>query len=353
MSWLNKNYEKATLAGTVVVALGLAYLGWSKLAGVDETFSTPIPGDGGGDIAVKEADLIPKALQSMKLDRSWTKATDGDRPVDLFTGIALFIKSDEPEKAVDPLEDPPIHPPIENIWWLNNRIDPGYADSPSRDPDGDGFSNLEEYKGKTDPNNGKVIPNIIAKLMYIKDDSITWYLRPGFGDGGKFPFSYVDNKNNRLKTPAEAPAGPGDLFFDKAPLQNRFKMVGSELIKKLNEKINMEMEVTIVTVEDQRPNKKGKLYKIPAPLPEDRRNEHLQYDRTAVFSLEALGLNGKEFKVEENTAFALPPGAATKEYLVKEVTPNSVVVEYPDQGGTRKTVEITKGTTPTIPGLTE
>lgn len=353
MSWLNKNYEKATLAGTVVVALGLAYLGWSKLSGVDETFATSVPGSGGNDTAVKAAELIPKSIQSMKLDRTWTKAVDADRPVDLFTGIALFIKSDEPEKPIDLLEGEPVHAPIENIWWLNNRIDPGFADSPSRDPDGDGFSNMEEFKGKTDPNNGKSIPNIIAKLMYIKDDSITWYIRPGFGSDGKFPFTYADNKNVRMKVAPDAMVGPGEMFFDKAPLQNRFKLLGSEVIKELNKKINMEMEVTIVRIEDQRPNKKGRIYKIPAPLSEDRRAEYYQYDRSAVFSLEALGLNGKEFKVEENTAFALPPGAPNKDFLVKEVSPGSVVVEYPDADGTRKTVEITKGAMPSIPGLSD
>lgn len=354
MSWLNKNYEKATLAGTVVVALGLAYLGWSKLSGVEETFSTTIAGSGGNETAVKGAELIPKAKQSMALERIWTQALDGDRPVDLFTGIALFIKSDEPEKPVDLLEgDQLVHPPIENIWWLNNRIDPGYADSPSRDPDGDGFSNLEEYKGKTDPNNGKSIPNIIAKLMYVKDDSVTWYIRPGFGDQGKFPFTITDNKNNRFKTPMDNMIAPGDLFFDKAPYQNRFKLLGSEVVTEVNPRTKIEQEVTIVRIEDQRPNKKGRIYKVPAPFNEDRRAEFYQYDRTAVFSLEALGLNGKEFKVEENTPFALPPGAPNKDFLLKEVTPGNVVVEYPDADGTRKTVEITKGAMPRIPGLSE
>ena len=132
MSWFSKNYEKAALGAAVVAALGIAYLGWSKNGGVDQDFDLGLKGAGNNNTAVAGADLIPKALQSMKLDRTWAQAQDGDRPVDLFTGIALFIKSSDPEKAIDLRKDAPVHPPIPNTWWLENRIDPGFADSPDR-----------------------------------------------------------------------------------------------------------------------------------------------------------------------------------------------------------------------------
>ncbi len=151
------------------------------------TFGADLKGAGNNNTAVAGADLIPKALQSMKLDRTWTQAMDGERPVDLFTGIAALHQKQRARKPVDLLKDPPVHPPIPNTWWIENRLDPGFADSPNRDPDADGFSNIEEFIAKTDPNNGKSIPALIAKLMYVKDESLAWVLRPGYGDGGKFP----------------------------------------------------------------------------------------------------------------------------------------------------------------------
>jgi len=346
MSWFSKNYEKAALGGAVAVALGLAYLGWSKFDGVDEAFGIGLKGAGNNKTAVAGAEKIPMAMQSMKLDRTWKQALDGDRPVDLFTGIALFVKSSEPEKPVDLLKDAPIHPPIPNTWWIENRIDPGFADSPQRDPDGDGFSNLEEFEAKTDPNAPKSFPSLIAKLMYVKDESLGWVIRPGFGSEGKFPFTYEDTKGRRNRVKASEMIGPDGLFFDAEPMKGRYKLLGSEVRKELNKKINVEMDVTIVRIEDQRPNKKGVVYEIPSPLSEERRNEHLKFDRTAVLSLEALGLAGKEIKVEENTAFALPPGAASKDYFLKTVTPDSISVEYNDPSGSRKTLEIRKGSLP-------
>ena len=343
MSWFSKNYEKAALAGTIVLALGLVYLGWAKFSDVGQDFGNSLKGSGPNNTAVAGADLIPKTLQSMTHDRTLTQALDGERPVDLFTGIPLFIKSSAPDKPVDLLKDPPVHPPIPNSWWMENHLDPGFADSPQRDPDHDGFSNLEEYLAKTDPNDSKSHPPLISKLMYQKDDSLTWVLRPGFPDGAKFSFIYADSKGRSNKIPAGGMIGPNELFFEKEPMAQRFKLLGHEIRKEISKSTKVEMEVTFVRIEDQRPNKKGVIYEIPAPLTEERKNEHLKYDRSAVFSLEAIGLNGTEFKVEENTTFALPPDSPKKDFLLKKVLPGAVTVEFTDGQGVLKTVEIQKG----------
>jgi len=350
MSWFSQNYEKVAFGGAAVAALGLAYFGWSKLNSVEEDFATSLRGAGNNKTAVDGADLIPKARQSMAIDRSWSQAVDGERPVDLFTGITLFISSKDSEKAIDLRKDAPLHPPIPNAWWIENRIDPGFADSPRQDPDADGFSNAEEFAAKTDPNNKDSIPPLIAKLRFVKDESLAWVIRPGFGSEGKFPFNYEDSKAGKNKvSPAEMIA-PGGLFFATPPMQNRFKLIGSETRKELNKKINIEMEVTIVRIEDQRPNKKGTIYELPSPLPEDRKSDHIKYDRTAVFSLEALGMEGREFKIEENTAFALPPENPNKNYLLKKVAPDAIVIEYPAADGSRKSIEIKKGQLPNLNG---
>jgi len=343
MSWFSKNYEKAALGGTLALALGLVYLGWSTFGSVAQDFGDSLKGKGPSITAVADADLIPKTLQSMSQDRTLKKATDGERAVDLFTGIALFIKSSAPDKPVDPLTGPPIHPPIPNSWWIEHHLDPGFADSPSRDPDHDGFSNLEEFLAKTNPNDIKSRPQLISKLMYVKDDSLAWVLRPGYPDGDKFTFIYKDSKNRENKIPAGGMAGTNELFFDKEPMAKRFKLLGHEVRKEVSKSTKIEMEITIVRIEDQRPNKKGVVYEIPAPLTEERKNEHLKFDRSAVFSLEAIGLNGTEFKVEENTSFALPPDAPKKDFLLKKVTPALVTIEYTDELGALKTVEIQKG----------
>jgi hypothetical protein len=175
-------------------------------------------------------------------------------------------------------------------------------------------------------------------------------IRPGYGSEGKFPFSYEDTKGRKNKVSAAEMIAPGGLFFAEPPMESRFKLLGSEIRKEYSQKTKAEMEVTIVRIEDQRTNKKGLVYELPSAFPEERKNEYSKYDRTAVLALEALGMEGREFKVEENTAFALPPENSNKNYLLKKVSPEAIVVEYPASDGSRKSIEIKKGQLPNFDG---
>lgn len=347
MSWISQNYEKAAIGAAVVAAAGLAYLGWSKVAGVKDDFNIVPKGGGGAGIAVAGAESIPRTVSSLTQKRVWTQASDGDRAVDLFTGIPLFVKKDAPTVAIDPIKGDPIHPPIPNTWWLENRIDPGFGNSPQLDPDKDGFSNLEEYTAKTNPNDEKSHPSLIAKVMYQSDESLEWFLEPGIDDGaGNFAFKYADGKKGQNRVSAAEMAKPGDIFFKAAPMAGRFKFLSSEKRQEVNPRTHAPEDRTYVKIEDQKENKKGKVYEIPTNIPDGIKPQFYQYDRTAVLTLEALGESGKQFKVEENTRFSLPPGSDKKDYLLKSVTPEKIEIEYPDGSGGTKTLEFRKGAKP-------
>jgi hypothetical protein len=343
MSWLSKNYEKAALGGAAVVALGLAAAGVLKVGKVEEDFATELKGSGNDNPAVKDADLVAKASASLGNKRKWDQADDKGRPVNLFTGIPLFISKSDPLKSVDPYGGDPIHPPIPNQWWLQYRLDPGFGDSPLRDPDGDGFSNLEEFNAKTDPTNSSEFPALINKLVYEGDESINWVLRPGFDTDGGFGFAYRDDKGGAAKVPAGGVVKPGEIFFADDPVKGRFKLLGFEERTVKNERTNSEQKFKFVRVEDQRPNKKGKIYELkqsfrdPQELP-----LYSQFDRSALLKLDALDQRANTFKVEENTTFGLPSNSDKKDYLLKSVTPEKIEVEYTAPDGSKKTIEIPK-----------
>ena len=346
MSWISENYEKAAVGAAVLAATGLAYAGWSKLGSVELDFgSVPKGKPPESDPGVKNAGMVAKTKSSFQLKREWTKVEDEGRPVDLFTGIALFVNKNDQKKPVDPIDGAPIHPPIPNSWWLEYRIDPGFGDSPLRDADEDGFSNKDEFAAKTDPSNTKDFPALITKLTYIGDESVQWVLRPGFeAAGGSFTFTYGDGKAGN-KVGAANPVPPGGIFFGKGPAMGRFKLLGSEKRRVMNEAIQAEEEITYVRVEDQKPNKKGDVYEIPASFRAADQRKHARFDRTAVLSLQALGLAGQEFRVEENTSFALPLGDGKKPYRMKEVTPERIVIEFTGGDGKVQTYDIMKGAT--------
>jgi len=239
-----------------------------------------------------------------------------------------------------------VHPPIPNQWWIDNRIDPGFGDSPQLDADEDGFSNLDEFNAKTDPNDKRDYPSLISKLAYTGDESVQWVLRPGFpGADGSFTFEYNDTLRRDNKTGAANAILPGGSFFADEPMKDRFKFVASEKRKQMNEKLNVEVEVTVVTVEDQKPNKVGMKYEIPAQFRKGDAAKFAKFDRTAILTLEALGLEGQEIKVEEFTSFALPPDAKEKAFKLTEVTPEAIVIEHKKPDGPTETYTILKGAT--------
>ena len=344
MSWFSKNYEKAALGGAAVVALGLAYLGWSKVGNVENDFSSSLKDSGNNNPAVADSDLVRKAQASLGAPRVWDQGeTANNRPVNLFTGIPLFVSRSAPNKGIDLVTGDPVHPPIPNQWWLQYRLDPGFGDSLQRDADSDGFSNLEEFEAKTDPTDELKFPELVAKLKYSKDESLVWILRPGFESEGGYTFTYKDSNRQVNRASAAAVVMPNTLFFVGGAMKNRFKLLGAEKRKVMNPRIKMEEEVQFVRIEDQRPNKKGKIYEIPAQFKEELENDHRNYDRTAVLRLDALGKGSEEFKIEENTTFSLPNGTDKKNYLLKSVTPDAIEVEYTAADGTKKTVQIPKG----------
>lgn len=355
MSWLATNYEKAALGGAAVCALGLAYLGWSALNRVDEDFVNNIRGQGKNNTAIAGADRVARATASLGIQRQWEGAESDGRPVDLFVSVPLFVTAQEPGRPVDLLKDKdnPVHPPIPNTWWLENRIDPGFEDSPSRDPDGDGFSNLEEFTAGTNPNEFKSHPPLIAKLKFVGEETLTWALRPAFPEGPDRQantFRYLDNhppRGRNLAIPPGNPVESGSIIpFEEEPAAGRFKFLRHETREFFNERIGTDEIITLAIIEDQRPNKLGTIYEFPAPLGQGAVRLHQQFDRTAVFTLEAIGLGGQEFKVEEFTAFTLPPNADNSTHKLLSVNENEAVVEFTDADGNTRSVTIPKGSMP-------
>jgi hypothetical protein len=346
MSWISQNYEKVAVGGGLLIAAGLAFAGWSKLNSVNEDFKTSLAGGGSKEASVHRAEDVALAIQSVPQKHVWTQVELDNRMIDLFTSIPLFVQKSDTTKLVDLFKDEAVHASVPNIWWLENRIDPGFADSPQRDPDSDGFSNEEEYVSKTDPNDPRSHPELATKLMFVRDDSLQWLLEPGFPAEGGFTFRYFDTKGQTNKAGALEIVKPGDLFFKQGAAKERFKMLSSEVRREENPNTHAVEERTYVKIEDQRPNKKGRIYDIPNNIPDVRKPNYYQYDRSAVLTLEALGQGGKEFKIEENTKFGIPMDNPKKDYLLKKVTPETIEVEYADATGTVKTLELRKGARP-------
>ena len=352
MSKLPKNFETALLGVAGVCAVGFAALGFMKLNAVETELAYEVPKNGKNDATIPEAEATAKAVGSLTANRDIVAADAAGRKVDLFTGIPLFVDKNNLTDPVDPIGgDRVVHPPIPNIWWIETGANMTFADSPQRDDDSDGFSNLEEFEGKSHPVDAKSIPPLIDKLAYLKDESIKWYVQFGLESEGKWAPKLIgetpDKKGFNNRVSAAAMISPGDTFFTDEPFKDRLKFIGIVQKEVTSKRTNTTQNVNVAEYEDLKPNKKGKKYESQYGLPDNEIDANAYYDRTAVLELRAIGEAGKEFKVEEGVSFALPPGAPEKNYLLKSVTPEGIEVEYTDAKGEKQIATIPKGGTAT------
>src|SRR5205085_10160514 len=57
-----------------------------------------------------------------------------------------------------------VHPPVPNEWFEQFNLPIADADALEQDPDNDGFSNLEEWQGHTNPVDTNSHPDYVTKL---------------------------------------------------------------------------------------------------------------------------------------------------------------------------------------------
>src|SRR5687767_10050694 len=130
MPRISDHYEKAALAGALLIAVALAYTGLQSKNNVEIDFENVPKGAGNDDPSVKDGDKVATAISSLQIKQQWTQGVVNDRPVDLFTGVQLFVNKDKPNEPVDLPSSADVHSTIPNKWWMEHRIDPGYGDSP-------------------------------------------------------------------------------------------------------------------------------------------------------------------------------------------------------------------------------
>jgi len=342
---LSESYEKVILVAAVLIALGLGTVVYLKAGKIEEDFPPAPAGNNPPPDNPRERE-IGAAIEDLGETHRFRESVVEGRRVQTFTGRPLFVKKGE-DDVVD-LGDPrypPVHPPIPNEWWLRHELDPGYADSPERDPDEDGFANLEEFEAETDPNNLESHPPLIRKLR-LADMKTVLYRLTYSGHTANGPVKPDDTFQFRLRTSgrpksntsdfmkAGAPGG-ASIFFRRDPAMLRFELIEVKFERRPDPQLGgMIKDVYTAIIADKRPNKAGRIYKV------EKGESILIRDYTATFFLDAVNQGAVNFEVEENESFSLPydPNAAEKPYVFRGVTDDreQAVVEWEEENETKR-----------------
>ncbi len=158
MDWLKAHYDKAAvIAGALILLLCSVWI-WRSANAFSENFvaaqAAPAPKKPAPPGKAAEVD---SALQRLQQPPQWTFSGRSG----LFVPEKHFIGANGQPAT---LQSTQVHAPVPNEWLEQFNLPIADADVLTQDPDGDGFNNLDEWQGHTNPTDKASHPPYITKL---------------------------------------------------------------------------------------------------------------------------------------------------------------------------------------------
>ncbi len=159
MDWIKKYYDRFALLLLGLVLIASSVLLLQKTKAFPERFA-PVQKEIPPGTALKavEVTTVENAIKALDTPGQWNQ-----HPGSLFVSRKYIVQN---SKLIDPLEEGgiTIHPPVPNEWLVEHEFDLLDPNILSGDPDGDGFTNLDEFHAKTNPREKESRPPYHTKL---------------------------------------------------------------------------------------------------------------------------------------------------------------------------------------------
>ena len=326
MTWVKQNYDRfllALVALALVVCAGLLFNNARNFSDVFKSLSMPVhhneelPPD-----SIKGANrgIIEKQEEQLAKPEQWNQRMVGKYGLPVFNSVPYIAKTEVDANGatnttlIDPLSDEhgTLHPPIKNIWLIDNKQNLLDTNVLEQDTDGDGFTTLDEYNGKTDPQNKDSHPPYWTKLYLKRFVRIPFVLRFSARNGASFQLNTVGDE--------DAPTQFVKLNDTVQFKDTRFKVTKFEEKHKVIEGINKDVsELTLVNV------KNGQTIVLPKEAEVDSPTTYV------VFSYLWNGPGARpEFAVLKDAEFTLKPEDNVK-YKVLDMKDTEIKVLKEDE----------------------
>src|SRR5207244_721378 len=158
MDWIRTQYERALLVAAALILFLSSIFIWKSTIGFSSQLAVMPPAP-----ALKSASPLAKAeelaaaAEKLHQPPQWTfRGRSG-----LFVPEKHFIGANGLPATLQTTE---VHPPVPNEWLEQFGLPITDADVLDQDPDGDGFNNLDEWSGHTNPTDVNSHPEYYSKL---------------------------------------------------------------------------------------------------------------------------------------------------------------------------------------------
>lgn len=305
MDWIKKNYDRFALlllAIALLVSSGGMIFSIKSYPERFEPIQRPVVH--GKKVTSLETEALEQANASLAKPAQWQS-----RNSSLYVSHKFVARHDASagDVLIDPFDpqSPPLHPPIPNDWFLKNNLEDRMLDSDvmEQDPDKDGFSNLDEFLGKTDPQKADSHPPYLTKLRLKRFIRIPFRLKfEAYDDDGNFQINTVDVRQpTQFVKMGETIAG------------TKYKVVKFEKKSVLNPNTGVDKDTTELTLEHQETGLKVVLV-VGTEV-----NSPDQYARFAFL------WDHTEFTVKKDQKFFLKPEPGI-EYKLIDIRENEAVI---------------------------
>ena len=217
MDWIKKYYDRVLLgvaAAALVGASALLIVNAGSFAGNFSGLDKPVTPD--NKIPATDVSALEKSVAQLQHPGTWS----GNRSV--FVSRTYVLKDGQLMDPTDPRAN--LHATIPNEWLMEHGLPYWERDVENQDPDKDGFTNLEEYIGKTNPNKASEVPPYYTKLRFVKMDvtplKFKFSTATGAGDEQRFYINPEGKPTQSVKL--------GDLIPEKGGKKTPYKVVGYE-----------------------------------------------------------------------------------------------------------------------------
>ena len=317
------SWDKMLLVAVALAVVGIG--GWfaTKAVAFKSQFPVETPKEG-NKFPETKTDQAEFATKYVKTVNNWNLPKKGTppKPLPLFVSIPIVEINGATIDMLNP-EAAPIRPPASNGWLLNHNLDYLSKTVLSQDPDGDGYSNLEEWNGKTDPKSSDSHPPYAQKIALVARRAqvykIKFATRP---DNERFQIQRMPS--TRWPKKANDYLRLGEISEDKQIRLDSFEE------KFATSSVGIKVDASVLSITFLPTGKKETIVRgIVTDIP------------TYFAELEFLLEPGKTFFVKEGDTFSLAKDPGAK-YRVVKVTEDSATITYETAPGQEQSIEIKK-----------
>ena len=160
LDWIKAHYDRVTLIAAAILLFISAIAIWWSVIQFGNRLVSPQPPRPKAASQPAVAVELDRAAEQIEQPVQWK----GSARSGLFVPERHFIG---PDGLPATLQNTQVHPPVPNDWFEKYGLPIEDADVLDQDPDKDGFTNLDEWQGGTDPIDKNSHPDYLTKLHLV------------------------------------------------------------------------------------------------------------------------------------------------------------------------------------------